>query len=70
MVVNSKLTLGELEALEQVTTPAGKTRQDHRAGGHDDSVFSGGMAYFTFHDNDIMAERAKKKYNAGRGRRV
>ena len=65
MVVNSKLTLGELEALEQVTTPAGKTRQDHRAGGHDDSVFSGGMAYFTFHDNDLMGERSKKKYNAG-----
>jgi len=61
-IINSKLSISELEGLEQITSASGKIRQDHRSGMHDDTVFSDAMAYFTFHDSDIMAERSKKKY--------
>lgn len=61
--VNSRWLLGEIEALEQIVGTTGKIRQDHRSGEHDDRIFAAAMAYFTFHDNDLMAERSKKKYS-------
>ena len=61
--INSKWTLAEITALEQITSASGKVKQDHRSGEHDDRIFAAAMAYFTFHDNDIMAERSKAKYN-------
>lgn len=61
--INSRFTLAEIEALEQIVGTTGKVRQDHRSGEHDDRIFAAAMAYFTFHDNDIMAERSKKKYS-------
>lgn len=62
-VINSRWTLHEIEALEQIVGSTGKIRQDHRADEHDDRIFAAAMAYFTFHDNDLMAERSKKKYS-------
>jgi hypothetical protein len=61
--INSRFTLGEIEALEQIISTSGKIKQDHRSGEHDDRIFAAAMAYFTFHDNDLMAERSKKKYS-------
>lgn len=61
--VNSRWSLAEIEALEQIISAAGKIKQDHRSGEHDDRIFADAMAYFTFHDSDIMAERSKSKYN-------
>lgn len=61
--VNSRFLLAEIEALEQIVGTTGKIRQDHRSGEHDDRVFAAAMPYFTFHDNDLMAERSKKKYS-------
>lgn len=63
-IVNSRFAIAEIEATEQKTTSGGKVREDHRSGMHDDRKFAGGMAYFTFHDYDIMAERAKKRYSS------
>jgi hypothetical protein len=45
-------------------TSGGKTREDHRSDMHDDRKFAGAMAYFTFHDNDLMGERSKARYNS------
>ena len=61
--INSRFTLAEIEALEQITSDSGKIKQDLRSGEHDDRIFAAAMAYFTFHDSDIMAERSKKKYS-------
>ncbi len=63
-VINSRFTLHEIETLEQVVSGSGKIKQDHREGEHDDRIFAAALAYFTFHDNDLMAERSKKRYNA------
>jgi hypothetical protein len=64
-LINDRYSIMEIEALEQITSPSGKIKQDHRSGMHDDRIFSDAMAYFTFHDNDLMAERSKKKYSSG-----
>jgi hypothetical protein len=61
--VNSKWLLEEIEGFEQEMTESGKTRMDHQQGKHDDRIFAAAMSYFTLHDLDVMAERAKKKYN-------
>jgi len=63
--VNSRWLLEEIEGLEQKTTESGATRMDHMQGKHDDRIFAAAMAYFTLHDLDVMAERAKKKYSHG-----
>lgn len=64
-IVNDKFSIDEIEKSEQKTTSGGKVREDHRSGEHDDRKFAGAMAYFTFHDYDLMAERAKKRYSSG-----
>jgi hypothetical protein len=61
--VNSRWLLAEIEAYEQITAASGKTKMDHARGKHDDRIFAAAMSYFTFHDNDLMAERAKKRYS-------
>jgi hypothetical protein len=61
--VNSKWLLAEIEGFEQKSTDSGTTRMDHMQGKHDDRIFAAAMAYFTLHDLDIMAERAKKRYS-------
>jgi hypothetical protein len=61
--VNSRWLLQEIEGFEQKTTEAGATKMDHQQGKHDDRIFAAAMSYFTLHDLDVMAERAKKKYN-------
>ena len=62
--VSSKWLLEEIEGFEQKTTESGTTRMDHMQGKHDNRIFAAAMSYFTLHDMDVMAERAKKKYNA------
>jgi hypothetical protein len=63
-VVNSKWLLAEIEGFEQRFTTDGKTKMDHAGGKHDDRIFAAAMSYFTLHDLDVMAERAKTRYNA------
>jgi hypothetical protein len=63
-IVNSRFAIEEIEASEQRMTSGGKTREDHRSDTHDDRKFAGAMAYFTFHDSDLMAERSKTRYNS------
>lgn len=62
-LVRSKWLAEELKELEQKTTDSGKTRVDHASGKHNDRVFSAAMSYFTLHQRDVMAERAKKRYD-------
>lgn len=61
--VNSRWLLEEIEGFEQKFTESGATRMDHMQGKHDDRIFAAAMSYFTLHDLDVMAERAKKKFN-------
>ena len=61
--VNSRWLLEEIDALEQITMPSGKIKQDHRKDMHDDRIFMAAMGYFTRHDNDLMGERSKKRYS-------
>ena len=63
-VVKSKWLAEEIRDLEQRVTASGKTRVDHESGGHDDRVFAAAQAYFTLHQRDVMAERAKKRYDS------
>ena len=62
-VVRSKWLAAEIAGLEQRITESGKTRVDHESGEHDDRVFGGAMSYFTLHQNDIMVERMKLRYD-------
>lgn len=64
-VVNSRWLLSEIEQFEQKFTTEGKSRMDHATGKHDDRIFAAAMSYFTLHDLDVMAERAKKRYSSG-----
>jgi hypothetical protein len=61
-VVKSKWLAEEMKNQEQKVMASGKTRVDHESGGHDDRIFSAAMAYWTLHQNDVMIERAKKRY--------
>lgn len=61
--VNSRWLKQEIEMQQLKTTDSGKVRADHRQGQHDDRIFSAAMAYITFHDSDLMAERAKARWN-------
>lgn len=61
-VVKSKWLADEMKSQEQKFMASGKTRVDHEAGGHDDRIFGAAMAYWTLHQNDVMIERAKKRY--------
>jgi hypothetical protein len=61
--VRSKYLQREITEQEQRVMASGKTRVDHEQGGHDDRVFAAAMAYFTLHQHDVMAERAKKRYD-------
>lgn len=61
--VNSRWLLEEIKGFEQSSTESGKTRMDHQQGKHDDRIFAAAMSYFTLHDMDVMAERAKKRYS-------
>lgn len=63
-VVNSRWAAEEIEGVEQAVAASGATRMDHAQGKHDDRIFAMAMSYFTLHDLDVMAERAKKKYNS------
>ena len=66
----------ELKTLERHIT-SGKSKMEHRAGQFDDRVRAAAQSYFTVHDLDDLAERAKKRNtqpvkkktdpNAGRG---
>jgi hypothetical protein len=64
--VHSRWLLEEIEGFEQKTAASGTTRMDHASGKHDDRIFAAAMSYFTMHQSDVMAERAKKKFNMGR----
>jgi hypothetical protein len=61
--VRSKWLAEELADVEQRTTVSGKTRVDHAAGKHDDRLFAAAMAHWTLHQKDVMAERAKRRYD-------
>jgi hypothetical protein len=61
--VNSRWLLEEIQGFEQSSTESGKTRMDHQQDKHDDRIFAAAMSYFTLHDMDVMAERAKKRYS-------
>lgn len=61
-VVKSKWLAAEIAGMEQKVTESGKTRADHERGEHDDRVFAAAMSYFSLHQNDVMVERLKKRY--------
>src|SRR6185369_14331919 len=63
-IPNSKGLIEELEGQEQKFTTEGKSRMDHQSGKHDDRIFAAAMSYFSLHSMDVMAERAKVRYNA------
>lgn len=63
-VVRSKWLADEIADMEQKVTESGKTRADHAKGEHDDRVFAAAMSYFTLHQNDIMVERLKMRYES------
>lgn len=62
-VVRSKWLKEEIENMEQRVTASGKTRVDHEVGEHDDRVFGAAQSYFTLHQNDVLVERAKVRYD-------
>ena len=62
--INSRFLLAEMEKSEQFVGSSGKIREDHVTGEHDDRKFAMAMAYFTWHDSDLMAERSKQRYNS------
>jgi hypothetical protein len=62
--INSRFLLAEMEKSEQIIGSSGKIREDHVTGEHDDRKFAMAMAYFTWHDSDLMAERSKQRYNS------
>jgi len=59
-VPKSKWLIEELRTLERHET-AGKSKMEHRSGGHDDRVRAAAVSYFTAHDFDILTERAQKR---------
>lgn len=61
-VVKSKWLAEEMQGQEQKFMPSGKTRVDHESGGHDDRIFAAAQAYWTLHQNTVMIERAKMRY--------
>lgn len=56
----SKWLIEELRTLERHET-AGKSKMEHRSGGHDDRVRAAAVSYFTAHDFDILTERAQQR---------
>ena len=63
-IVKSKWLAQEIRDLEQKTTPSGKTRADHESGGHNDRLFAAAQSYWTLHQNTVMIERAKMRYES------
>ena len=62
--INSRFLLAEMEKSEQFVGSSGKIREDHVTGEHDDRKFAMAMAYFTWHDSDLMAERSKAVHSS------
>lgn len=61
-IPQSKWLIEELKTLER-HAGAGKSKMEHRAGQHDDRVRAAAQSYFTRHDDDVLAERAQKRYS-------
>lgn len=61
-IPRSKWLIEELKTLER-HEGAGKSKMEHRSGSHDDRVRSAAQSYFTRHDDDVLAERAQKRYS-------
>lgn len=61
-IPQSKWLIEELKTLER-HDGAGKSKMEHRSGQHDDRVRAAAQSYFTRHDDDVLAERAQKRYS-------
>jgi len=61
-IPKSKWLIEELKTLER-HEGAGKSKMEHRSGQHDDRVRAAAQSYFTRHDDDVLAERAQKRYS-------
>lgn len=61
-IPKSKWLIEELKTLERHES-AGKSKMEHRSGQHDDRVRAAAQSYFTRHDDDVLAERAQKRYS-------
>ena len=61
IVINSPWLIEEMKQFETHITATGKERLEHEEGGHDDRIFAAAMGAFCPHDQDIVAERSKKR---------
>lgn len=59
--INSPWLIEEMKQFETHITATGKERLEHEEGGHDDRIFAAAMGAFCPHDQDIVAERSKKR---------
>jgi hypothetical protein len=59
--INSSWLIEEMKQFETHITATGKERLEHEEGGHDDRIFAAAMGAFCPHDQDIVAERSKKR---------
>lgn len=59
--INSPWLIEEMKQFETHITATGKERLEHEEGGHDDRIFAAAMAAFCPHDQDVVAERSKKR---------
>jgi len=67
IVINSQITLEEMQNQEAEETDTGKTKYDHAHGQHDDSIFSTGIAFFCSHFNDTLMEKLESGVMRKRG---
>lgn len=58
-IVNSDELMAELESLESDETEGGKVIYDHARDDTDDTYVSGGISYFTAHDEETIMQRIK-----------
>jgi hypothetical protein len=61
-IPQSKWLIEELKTLERHAS-GGKSKMEHRSGQHDDRVRAAAQSYFSRHDDDVLAERAQKRYS-------
>ena len=59
--INSPWLIEEMKQFEVHLTSTGKEKMEHEQGAHDDRIFAAAMATFCPHDQDIVAERSKKR---------
>jgi hypothetical protein len=59
--INSPWLVEEMKQFEVHLTSTGKEKMEHEQGAHDDRIFAAAMATFCPHDQDIVAERSKKR---------